>query len=191
MDIFDNTIICKKCKKEMKRVMVERSGFEMRAMECHNCGQRSYHPADLEEYNKFNELKNKNFKVKLRQVGNSYAVSIPKEFIDFFSDFERMEKEMNQMVRLALEDFNRLSLSFSDEDEDLDDNGVDEKHFEIEKNGVKTSVHEKSQVKHINTKNAKGFISKKFKVVRMKKKSEADSNRIEIEHEPIMEEEEE
>lgn len=160
----------------MKKVEVERSGFKMRALECPECGQRTYHPADLEEYNKFNELKNKDFKVKLRQVGNSYAVSIPREFINFFQDFEGIQKQMDQMVTLALEDFNKLSLSFDEEG-----SGVDERNYEIEKDGMKTSVHEKSQMKHIQTKNTKGFMSRKVKVIRTVKKAQKQEKEDEME----------
>ena len=44
-------------------------------------------------------------------VGNSYAVSIPKEIVDFIKE---QEKIMNDMVRLCFEDFGRLSLNFLD-----------------------------------------------------------------------------
>jgi len=183
VDIFEHSVLCNKCDRKMKKIGVERSGFKMRALECPECGQRTYHPADAEEYNKFNELKGRDFKVKLRQVGNSYAVSIPKEFIDFFSEFEKSQNQisqMDQMVKLALEDFNRLSLSFMDNEEN---EGADEKHYEIEKNGMKTSVHEKSQMKHIQTKNSKGFISRKVKVVRTVKNARGQEREEEQEME--------
>ena len=50
----------------------------------------------------------------MRLVGNSYAVSIPKEIVSFMRDQERI---MNDMVRLCFEDFGRLSLNFGDFDE--------------------------------------------------------------------------
>ena len=58
----------------------------MRAMECQECGGRIYHPSDIEEFNKYSQLQKQNFQVKLRRVGNSYTVSIPKELINFFED---------------------------------------------------------------------------------------------------------
>ena len=45
----------------------------------------------------------------MRLVGNSYAVSIPKEIVSFMST---QEKIMDDMVRLCFEDLNRLSLNF-------------------------------------------------------------------------------
>ena len=74
MDIFDNTILCKNCNVKMKKASVIRNGFEMRALVCEKCGNKIIHPEDEKEYNKFQELKGKTFRVKMRVVGNSYAV---------------------------------------------------------------------------------------------------------------------
>lgn len=108
-DIFDNTILCKDCKKEMVPSRIERCGFPMRAVKCEACGNQVIHPKDLKEYEDFKNLRKKSFKVKLRFVGNSYAVSIPKEIINFMN---YQEKELNKMVRLCFEEFGRLSLTF-------------------------------------------------------------------------------
>lgn len=108
-DIFDNTILCKDCKKEMQKVSVVKNGFRLRALRCEDCENQIVHPEDLKEYGDFQNLKKKSFKVKLRYVGNSYAVSIPREIIDFMSE---QETEMNDMVDLCMKDFGRLSLNF-------------------------------------------------------------------------------
>ena len=42
-------------------------------------------------------------------VGNSHAISIPKEIVNFI---KQQEREMDTMVRLCLEDMERLSLRF-------------------------------------------------------------------------------
>ena len=47
----------------------------------------------------------------MRLVGNSYAVSIPKEIVLFM---RHQEKAMNDMVKLCFEDFGRLSLNFGE-----------------------------------------------------------------------------
>ena len=85
-DIFNNTILCNKCGKKMQKAQVVKNGFLIRLMVCptEGCNEKIVHPVDEQEYNKFINLKNKEFKVKMRLVGNSYAVSIPKE-INFFS----------------------------------------------------------------------------------------------------------
>lgn len=108
-DIFDNTILCKDCGKKMRPVSVIKNGFHLRALRCEPCRNQILHPEDLKEYSDFQNLKKKNFKVKLRYVGNSYAVSIPKEIIDFMNE---QENEMNEMVNLCLEEIGRISLHF-------------------------------------------------------------------------------
>lgn len=109
-DVFDNTIICKNCDERMERSDSVRNGFLLRAVVCPDCGEKIVHPSDKEEYNKFVDLKNKEFRVKMRLVGNSYAVSIPKEIVSFIKE---QEKIMNNMVKLCFEDFGRISLSFN------------------------------------------------------------------------------
>ena len=110
MDIFDNEILCKDCGKRMAKVGIEKNGFKLRAVQCQKCGNRAIHPQDLKEYEEFVNLKKKKFKVKLRFVGNSYAVSIPREIIDFMNEQER---KMKEMVELCFKDFGRISLDFN------------------------------------------------------------------------------
>jgi hypothetical protein len=109
VDIFDNTILCKDCNLKMEPVRVNRNGFIFRAVKCPNCSNKIIHPEDLKEFENFRELKNKHFRVKLRFVGNSYAVSIPREIIDFMNV---QEKEMNDMVDLCMDEIGRLRLDF-------------------------------------------------------------------------------
>ena len=109
MDIFDNTILCKDCNKKMQPATLDKNGFHLRALKCPDCKNQIIHPQDLKEYADFQSLKKKNFKVKLRYIGNSYAVSIPREIIDFMNE---QEKTMNNMVNMCMEDFGRLSLNF-------------------------------------------------------------------------------
>ncbi len=111
-DIFDNTILCKKCGKKMQKAKIAKNGFIFRVMICPNCNEKIIHPVDEQEYDKFINLKNKQFHVKMRLVGNSYAVSIPKEIVLFMRE---QEKIMNDMVRLCFEDMGRLSLNFGNE----------------------------------------------------------------------------
>ncbi len=108
-DIFDNTILCKKCNKKMNSANIEKNGFLLRAVVCPKCNSKIVHPLDEERYSRFMSLKNKEFKVKMRLVGNSYAVSIPKEIVSFMNAQKKM---MDDMVRLCFEDLGRLSLNF-------------------------------------------------------------------------------
>jgi len=110
-DIFDNTILCKNCDIKMKKGELVRNRFILRVVVCPKCNDKIIHPADEQEYNRFINLKNKEFRVKMRLVGNSYAVSIPKEIVSFIRE---QEKIMDDMVRLCFEDFGRLSLNFDE-----------------------------------------------------------------------------
>ncbi|MEM4181883.1 MAG: hypothetical protein QXX68_01885 [Candidatus Pacearchaeota archaeon] len=110
MDIFDNKILCKKCGKEMEKVLIQKNGFNLRAVKCSKCNEVVYHPDDLREYEEFMKLKEKEFNVKMRMVGNSYAVSIPKEIVDFMKE---QEKIMNNVVRMCFEEAGKISLKFN------------------------------------------------------------------------------
>lgn len=106
-DVFDNIMICSSCKKKTVKEETETDGFIIRVWRCPSCNQAWPHPGDMQEYEKFKHLKTKDFSVKLRMVGNSYTISIPKEIIMFH------ELQRDGLVRLALEDRERVVLYFS------------------------------------------------------------------------------
>src|SRR3989338_7299872 len=110
-DIFEQKILCNRCNVVMKPIEIFKNGFRMRALHCDKCGEKIVHPADLQEYQQFSNLKSKIFRVKLRVVGNSYTVSIPKEIVSFMQE---QEKIMNDMVSLCFEEAGKLSLMFHD-----------------------------------------------------------------------------
>ncbi|MEK6914476.1 MAG: hypothetical protein AABW83_02385 [Nanoarchaeota archaeon] len=109
-DIFSQRILCKDCSVEMKQIEIIRNGFIIRAMKCLKCDSKILHPKDEQEYKNFNDLKKKQFNVKMRFVGNSYAVSIPKEIVNFMKE---QEKIMDGMVNLCLEEFGILRMNFA------------------------------------------------------------------------------
>ena len=114
-DIFDAKIICKHCETEMKPIALEKAGFSLRAVHCSTCNEKIVHPSDLHHMEHYNNLKRKTFSVKLRMVGNSHAISIPKEIVDFINEANhRAQKQMNDMVSLCFEDFGRIRLNFFD-----------------------------------------------------------------------------
>lgn len=121
-DIFDAKILCKKCNVGMEKTIVNKNGFELRAVECPKCHDKIIHPADLNASDQYKDLKGKTFNVKLRMVGNSHAISIPKEIVDFMNDMHRqMKRDMDDMVSLCFEDFGRLRVDFFDENNEQDD----------------------------------------------------------------------
>lgn len=109
-DIYNTTILCEKCNRKTKKKTIHKEGFTLRAWECPKCNKLWYHPLDQQEYQNFQKLRDKNFRVKLRLVGNSFCVSIPKEIIEFHRE---MQKEMNEMISMSLEEPEKLSLYFT------------------------------------------------------------------------------
>jgi len=159
-DIFDSTILCSKCETKMEKRDLEKNGFILRTMVCPECGSRLVHPVDEAEYEKFVNLKNKEFNVKMRMVGNSYAVSIPMEIVSFIKD---QEKKMDDMVRLCFEEAGRLSLNFSGLEGQPDKNNsriIKAREYKVVKND-KPVLHIKQFLDSANPKNNKSFIIKK------------------------------
>ena len=70
-------------------------------------------PQDIEDHKHFAQLKNKEFEVKLRLVGNSYTVSIPREIVEFEEEMRKEMEKMDQIIRLCLEEPDKLSLFFT------------------------------------------------------------------------------
>src|SRR3989344_1717204 len=105
-DIFDNTILCKTCNNKMEKALVNKNGIQLRAIICKPCNQNIIHPSDLNSMQNFNNLKDKTYNVKLRVIGNSHAISIPKEIVEFI---QHQEKIMDNMVKLCFEDIDKLT----------------------------------------------------------------------------------
>jgi len=104
-DIYENEIMCKKCNKKTEKGMIIKDGFKIRTWECKKCGRIWHHPLDANEYLKFNKLKQKQFKVKLRKVGNSFSATIPNEIIEF----EGIKKE-GRVINMQLEAADKVSI---------------------------------------------------------------------------------
>ncbi|MBS3072268.1 hypothetical protein J4477_00335 [Candidatus Pacearchaeota archaeon] len=110
-DIFNHTVICKNCSKPMEKTKIFKNGFCFRALQCAKCDIKIIHPEDKLEYQNFLKLRNKQFNVKLRMVGNSYTVSIPKEIVNFINE---QDKIMDEMVKLSFEKMGKLALIFNE-----------------------------------------------------------------------------
>lgn len=114
-DIFDAEIRCNSCNLKTNKNSILKEGFSLRYSECPKCKEKWYHPSDIKDYEEFRKLKEREFHVKLRMVGNSFSVTIPKEIIEFEEQFNRMEREMDKIMKLCLDKPGRLSLQFSEE----------------------------------------------------------------------------
>lgn len=108
-DVFNATILCNNCNSKTSKGFISKNGFRIRILKCDNCNKIYYHPGDVKDYERFKDLKQRDFSVKLRLVGNSYCVSIPREIVSF-ADLEKYI-----MMRISLESPNKLSMFFGDE----------------------------------------------------------------------------
>ncbi|MFH1332207.1 MAG: hypothetical protein ABIH63_02885 [archaeon] len=106
-DVFENIMICNSCRKKTVKGEAVKDGFVIRVWKCPSCNQTWPHPGDLEKYQNFKKIREKNFSVKLRMVGNSYTISIPREIITFH------QVQRDELVRLAMEDPDKVVLYFS------------------------------------------------------------------------------
>lgn len=130
-DIFDTNIMCRKCNVHMTKMEIGKDGIKVRAVECPKCHDRIIHPEDKSKLEQFKDLKGRTFSVKLRMVGNSHTISIPKEIVDFMQYQEKMMKRhFDNVVKLGFEDFGRLSVDFFDEGEDETDEDEEEELVE-------------------------------------------------------------
>lgn len=130
----------------MKLFLISKNGFNLRTLKCTKCGEMIVHPVDKQEYENFMRLKQKEYEVKMRMVGNSYAISIPREIVDFMKDQENM---INNMVKLSFQEAGRLSLMFNtpemneeSENSNVKSRMVQAKEVRVVKNG-KSVLHTK------------------------------------------------
>ncbi|MEX2016852.1 MAG: hypothetical protein WD876_00045 [Candidatus Pacearchaeota archaeon] len=156
-DIFDSTILCNECNTKMQKQNVAKNGFVLRALVCPKCNSKVVHPVDEAEYEKFVDLKNKDFRVKMRMVGNSYAVSIPMEIVSFIKE---QENKMNDMVKLCFEEAGRLSLNFNEPGQENKNHSriIKAREVKIMKNGK--TFHAKQFYDSANPKNNKSVVIK-------------------------------
>jgi hypothetical protein len=97
-------------------------------------------------------------------VGNSHTISIPKEIFEFIEEQQktmnenrrRMRGDMDEMVRLAFEDFGRLSVNFFGEEEDYNSNDENE---EVENGGRRSRVVKSREIRVV--KNGKNLLHTK------------------------------
>lgn len=105
-DIYQSTIVCDNCNKPTTKSDVIKKGFKIRIWHCQACNKQWYHPGDMAAYKNYINLQQRDFEVKLRQVGNSWAVSIPKEIIKF-EDITH-----TKVVKMSMQQPGRLTLFF-------------------------------------------------------------------------------
>ena len=107
-DIFNATILCTSCNQPTERLLRQQEGFELRTAVCKRCKKEFYHPLDAQRFKEFQELKRKEFTVKLRMVGNSHCISIPREMLLF----QELEQQLDQLVKLSMGDPDHIIITF-------------------------------------------------------------------------------
>lgn len=112
-DIFENELICNACNTKTEKVTLKKNNYQLRAWVCPKCRKEWLHPGDKAEFENFQRLRGKTFEVKLRMVGNSYAVSIPREIIQFEEEVNRMKQQMDRMIRMSMESPEKLNIFFT------------------------------------------------------------------------------
>lgn len=107
-DAYENDILCKTCNRKTVKGSMIRDDFKIRTWECIKCDKIWHHPLDMNEYLKFNKLKQKHFKIKLRRVGNSFSATIPYEIIEF-----KGVKDKGNIIDVQLEKVNKVALNLN------------------------------------------------------------------------------
>ena len=109
-DILDNIdVVCKTCKTPMQRGHTVKNGFKLRSFVCLKCKSHYLHPVDFDRYTQYNQLKEKQFNMKVRMIGNSFCISVPREIIRF------NHVEENSIVSISMEDPEKVRLIFHKE----------------------------------------------------------------------------
>ncbi len=106
-DVYNSTMLCEECNSKTEKTTVSKDGFLIRAWKCNRCNKYWYHPLDMRDYQDYIVLRKRDFQVKLREVGNSWIVSIPKEIIRF------EEISTAKVISLNLDEPGKVVLKFT------------------------------------------------------------------------------
>lgn len=98
-DLFDHTVLCQNCQQSMSRKKLLQEGFPLRFWECADCHSKVIHPGDAKDFEEYQRLRNQQFNVKLRMVGNSFCISIPREIIYFHQELQRVQQQAHQQIQ--------------------------------------------------------------------------------------------
>lgn len=131
-DLFNKKILCDECERVMKPSLISKNGFNLRVLKCDKCNEIIVHPTDEKEYEEFIRLKNKEYEMKMRRVGNSYTVSIPMEIVSFMQDQDSM---IDNMVRMCFQEPGKISMKFNTPEMKESRRVVSSKEVKIIKNG--------------------------------------------------------
>jgi len=73
------------CGGKTKKVQTTWKGFPVRAWKCERCNEEIFHPLDAQRALAIGKaIKNKEFDVKIRKVGKSLTMTIPRRLAEMF-----------------------------------------------------------------------------------------------------------
>lgn len=85
IDELDKIEIVCHCGGKTKRIETSWEGFPVRAWKCGRCGEEIFHPLDAQRALTIAKaIKNKEFEVKIRKVGKSLTMTIPRRLAEMF-----------------------------------------------------------------------------------------------------------
>lgn len=82
--------------------------YEVRGWVCEKCKKEYIHPEDSLKISKLEALKKEHVKVKIRTVGQSLVITLPKEVAEVY------DLEKGETVELLPENFKKLRIALGD-----------------------------------------------------------------------------
>ncbi|PIN82002.1 hypothetical protein COV11_00200 [Candidatus Woesearchaeota archaeon CG10_big_fil_rev_8_21_14_0_10_30_7] len=82
-DIWEEHLHCSTCNKKAEQIILSKDNFKLRSWKCKQCRKTWNHPLDQVKLSEWQNIKDQEFIVKIREVGNSAVISLPKEILNF------------------------------------------------------------------------------------------------------------
>ncbi|MBI4919327.1 hypothetical protein HY837_05310 [archaeon] len=82
-DIWEENLLCTSCNSKTEKIVLSKDNFNIRTWKCKSCKKSWPHPLDYKKFEGWKEIKDQRFNVKIREVGNSAVVSLPREILSF------------------------------------------------------------------------------------------------------------
>ena len=99
-----NEIPCE-CGSMASKSAVKYKDYEVRGWICKKCKKEYMHPEDSIKISRLEELKKSGIKVKIRTVGQSLVITLPKELANLYG------LEQGETVELSPENFRKIEIS--------------------------------------------------------------------------------
>ena len=84
---------------------IKYKSYEVRGWICKKCGKEYIHPEDSLKISKLEALKKNGIRVKVRTVGQSLVITLPKELVDIYG------LEKGEIVELTPENMRKIEIA--------------------------------------------------------------------------------